>query len=134
LTSDAMPARSAAGPAAGAPIRTPIRAARDAGGDKIVSKVWAGTCRNVRRGGGGTVPASAPRPCPPMAEPGLRERKKQRTREAILKAAFAMFAESGFDRVHVADIAAAAEVSKPTLFAYFPTKEDLVLHRFSEQE
>ncbi|HEY8479816.1 MAG TPA: helix-turn-helix domain-containing protein [Spirillospora sp.] len=69
-----------------------------------------------------------------MAEPGLRERKKQRTREAILKAAFAMFAESGFDRVHVADIAAAAEVSKPTLFAYFPTKEDLVLHRFSEQE
>ncbi|WP_329239088.1 TetR/AcrR family transcriptional regulator [Actinoallomurus sp. NBC_01490] len=69
-----------------------------------------------------------------MAEPGLRERKKQRTREAISNAAFALFEESGFDGVSVADIAAAAEVSKPTLFAYFPTKEDLVLHRFSDRE
>ncbi|MGY2062119.1 helix-turn-helix domain-containing protein, partial [Nocardia gipuzkoensis] len=65
-----------------------------------------------------------------MEAHGLRERKKRRTREAILDAAFAMFEESGFDRVSVADIAAAAEVSKPTLFAYFPTKEDLVLRRF----
>jgi AcrR family transcriptional regulator len=69
-----------------------------------------------------------------MAEPGLRERKKQRTREAISNAAFALFEKSGFDGVSVADIAAAAEVSKPTLFAYFPTKEDLVLHRFSDQK
>ncbi|PXX61100.1 TetR family transcriptional regulator [Nocardia tenerifensis] len=65
-----------------------------------------------------------------MEEPGLRERKKRRTREAIAEAAFALFRESGFDGVSVADIAAAAEVSKPTLFAYFPTKEDLVLRRF----
>lgn len=65
-----------------------------------------------------------------MAELGLRERKKRRTREAIMAAAFALFEEAGFDRVSVADIAAAAEVSKPTLFAYFPTKEDLVLRRF----
>ncbi|RDI42486.1 TetR/AcrR family transcriptional regulator [Nocardia mexicana] len=61
----------------------------------------------------------------------LRERKKRRTREAILEAAFALFEESGFDGASVAEIAAAAEISKPTLFAYFPTKEDLVLHRFS---
>ncbi|MFI6043938.1 TetR/AcrR family transcriptional regulator [Nocardia sp. NPDC051321] len=65
-----------------------------------------------------------------MEEPGLRERKKTRTREAIAEAAFALFQKSGFDGVSVADIAAAAEVSKPTLFAYFPTKEDLVLRRF----
>lgn len=65
-----------------------------------------------------------------MEEPGLRERKKSRTRQAIVDAAFALFQESGFDGVSVADIAAAAEVSKPTLFAYFPTKEDLVLRRF----
>ncbi|MCE6995366.1 TetR/AcrR family transcriptional regulator [Saccharothrix sp. S26] len=65
-----------------------------------------------------------------MEELGLRERKKRRTREAIVEAAFALFRESGFDDVSVADIAAAAEVSKPTLFAYFPTKEDLVLRRF----
>ncbi|MFC3998000.1 TetR/AcrR family transcriptional regulator [Nocardiopsis sediminis] len=70
-----------------------------------------------------------------MAEPtGLRELKKQRTRQAISEAAIALFRESGFDRVSVADIAAAAEVSKPTLFAYFPTKEDLVLHRFADHE
>ncbi|MCK9895985.1 helix-turn-helix domain-containing protein [Frankia sp. AgB32] len=40
-----------------------------------------------------------------------------------------LFCQRGFDDVSVAEIAAAAQVSKPTLFAYFPTKEDLVLHR-----
>ena len=65
-----------------------------------------------------------------MESPGLRERKKARTREAILEAAFDRFETSGFDAVSVTEIAAAAEVSKPTLFAYFPTKEDLVLRRF----
>jgi AcrR family transcriptional regulator len=69
-----------------------------------------------------------------MAELGLRERKKRRTREAIMEAAFALFQESGFDHVSVADVAAAAEVSKPTLFAYFPAKEDLVLRRFINYE
>lgn len=67
-----------------------------------------------------------------MEELGLRERKKRRTREAIADAAFALFGRSGFDSVSVADIAAAAEVSKPTLFAYFPAKEDLVLRRFTD--
>ncbi|MBB6171714.1 AcrR family transcriptional regulator [Nocardiopsis mwathae] len=70
-----------------------------------------------------------------MNEPtGLRERKKQRTRRAISEAAVRLFQESGFDQVSVADVAAAAEVSKPTLFAYFPSKEDLVLHRFADHE
>lgn len=69
-----------------------------------------------------------------MTEPGLRERKKQRTREAISTAALALFHESGFERVSVAAVAAAAEVSKPTVFAYFPTKEDLVLHRFADRD
>ncbi|QGV77430.1 TetR/AcrR family transcriptional regulator [Streptomyces ficellus] len=63
---------------------------------------------------------------------GLRERKKQRTREAISDAAITLFLEHGFDQVSVADIAAVAEVSKPTLFKYFPTKEDLVVHRFAD--
>lgn len=65
---------------------------------------------------------------------GLRERKKLRTRAAILDAAYSLFRESGFDAVSVADIAAAAEISKPTLFAYFQTKEDLALSRFLFEE
>ncbi|RST17094.1 TetR family transcriptional regulator [Streptomyces sp. WAC05374] len=63
---------------------------------------------------------------------GLRERKKRQTYEAISEAAIALFLEKGFDRVPVAEVAAAAEVSKPTLFRYFPAKEDLVLHRFAD--
>jgi AcrR family transcriptional regulator len=65
---------------------------------------------------------------------GLRERKKQQTHEALSRAAVALFLERGFDEVSVADIAAAAEVSKPTLFKYFPTKPDLVLHRIADHE
>jgi len=61
---------------------------------------------------------------------GLRERKKQRTRDVISEAAISLFLEHGFDKVSVAEIAAAAEVSKMTVFNYFPTKEDLVLNRF----
>ncbi|MFF2776026.1 TetR/AcrR family transcriptional regulator [Streptomyces sp. NPDC058052] len=70
-----------------------------------------------------------------MSEPtGLRARKKVRTREAIADAAVSLFLERGFDRVSVNDIAAAAEVSKPTLFRYFPAKEDLVLDRFADHQ
>jgi AcrR family transcriptional regulator len=63
---------------------------------------------------------------------GLRERKKQQTYDALSQAAIALFLERGFDEVPVADIAAAADVSKPTLFKYFPTKEDLVMHRIGD--
>jgi AcrR family transcriptional regulator len=60
------------------------------------------------------------------AEFGLRERKKQRTRQLIADTARGMFAERGFDAVTVAEVARAAEVSEATVFNYFPTKEDLV--------
>ena len=53
---------------------------------------------------------------------GLRARKKARTHDAIADAAISLFLAHGFDRVSVTDIAAAAEVSKPTLFRYFATK------------
>jgi AcrR family transcriptional regulator len=65
---------------------------------------------------------------------GLRARKQQRTRQAISDAAISLFLARGFDQVPVADVAAAAEVSKPTLFRYFPTKEDLVLHRIADHQ
>ncbi|MFJ9692582.1 TetR/AcrR family transcriptional regulator [Kitasatospora sp. NPDC101183] len=63
---------------------------------------------------------------------GLRERKKQQTRRAISEAAIALFLERGFDGVPVSDVAAAADVSTMTVFNHFPTKEDLVLHRFED--
>ncbi|MGW0770001.1 TetR/AcrR family transcriptional regulator [Streptomyces sp. NPDC002676] len=63
---------------------------------------------------------------------GLRERKKQQTRRAISEAAISLFLERGFDKVSVADVAAVANVSTVTVFNYFPTKEDLALHRFED--
>ncbi|OIJ95486.1 TetR family transcriptional regulator [Streptomyces sp. MUSC 14] len=65
---------------------------------------------------------------------GLRESKKERTRETISATAIRLFLAEGFDQVSITEIAAAAEVSRRTLFAYFPTKEDLVLHRFADHE
>ena len=61
-------------------------------------------------------------------EPGLRERKKLRTRELIAETARRLFVERGFGAVPVADVARAAEVSDATVFNYFPTKEDLVFY------
>lgn len=63
---------------------------------------------------------------------GLRERKKRQRHQAISDAAITLFLAKGFDRVSVAEVAAAAEISKPTLFRYFPAKEDLALHRFAD--
>jgi AcrR family transcriptional regulator len=68
-----------------------------------------------------------------VTEPtGLRARKKARTHDAIADAAISLFLAHGFDHVSVTDIAATAEISKPTLFRYFATKEDLVLHRIAD--
>ncbi|MFF4254047.1 TetR family transcriptional regulator [Streptomyces sp. NPDC001663] len=69
-----------------------------------------------------------------MAEIGLRERKRQRMYQDVSDIAVRLFMERGFDAVSVAEVAAAAAISKPTLFRYFPAKEDLVLHRFADHE
>ncbi|MEW2397832.1 TetR family transcriptional regulator [Streptomyces sp. NPDC046862] len=69
-----------------------------------------------------------------MSEIGLRERKKRRMYQVVSDIAIGLFLEKGFDQVSVAEVAAAAEISKPTLFRYFPAKEDLVLHRFADHE
>jgi AcrR family transcriptional regulator len=61
-----------------------------------------------------------------VPRPGLRERKKQLTRQAILDASERLFEEHGYDGVTVAQIADAANVSVKTLFTYFDSKEDLV--------
>jgi AcrR family transcriptional regulator len=67
-------------------------------------------------------------------ELGLRERKKQRTRELIAASARDLFIERGFETVPVAEIARAAEVSEATVFNYFPTKEDLLYSRLEAFE
>jgi AcrR family transcriptional regulator len=67
-------------------------------------------------------------------ELGLRERKKQRTRQLIAETARRLFSERGFDRVTIAEVARAAEVSEQTVFNYFPTKEDLVYWRLETFE
>jgi len=65
---------------------------------------------------------------------GLRERKKEQTRQRIAAVALGLFAERGFDAVTVNEIAEAAEVAKATLFTYFPTKESLVLHGVGDDD
>ncbi|MEV5549411.1 TetR family transcriptional regulator [Streptomyces sp. NPDC052309] len=69
-----------------------------------------------------------------MSEMGLRERKRRRMFQVVSDIAIGLFVEKGFDAVSVAEVAAAAEISKPTLFRYFPAKEDLVLHRIADHE
>ena len=57
---------------------------------------------------------------------GLRERKKRATRTALRDAAMDLFARQGFAATTIDQIADAANVSRATVFGYFPTKEELV--------
>jgi len=63
-------------------------------------------------------------------KPGLRERKKRRTRETIVAAATKLFVERGYETTTTLQIADAAEVSPSTFFKYFPTKADVVFSLF----
>jgi AcrR family transcriptional regulator len=64
---------------------------------------------------------------------GLRERKKQQTRAAILREADARFASKGFEATTVDELCEAVEISKRTFFRYFGSKEDLVFPNHEER-
>ena len=59
---------------------------------------------------------------------GLRERKKQKTRESIQREAMRLFEKQGYEQTTIEQIAAAVEISPSTFFNYFPSKEDVVLY------
>jgi AcrR family transcriptional regulator len=61
---------------------------------------------------------------------GLRELKKEQSRQLIAGTAWRLFADRGFDKVTVAEIAREAQVAEATVFNYFPSKEDLFYSRF----
>lgn len=61
-----------------------------------------------------------------ITEPGLRERKKARQREVILHAGIELFRTRGYEQTTVDDIARAADISQPTFYKYFPSKDALL--------
>jgi len=65
---------------------------------------------------------------------GLRELKRERTRQLIADVAGRLFAERGFDRVSVAQVAREAQVAEATVFNYFASKEDLFYSRLETFE
>jgi AcrR family transcriptional regulator len=67
-----------------------------------------------------------------LPDPSLRDRKKTRRRAEIMAAAKELFARQGVDATTMADIAAAAEVSAPTVFNYFGSKDGILTAMIEE--
>ena len=69
---------------------------------------------------------SKAKPAAATGVPGLRERKRQQTRERLTRVAMALFLDRGFEATTLDDIAAAADISRRSFFHYFGSKEDVV--------
>jgi AcrR family transcriptional regulator len=63
---------------------------------------------------------------PARTLPSLRDRKKERSRQALVDAAAGLFERRGYDQTTIADIAAAADIGTRTFFSYFASKEELL--------
>jgi AcrR family transcriptional regulator len=68
-----------------------------------------------------------------MTEAGLRERKKQKTRCALIESAFALFKCKGFEATTIDEIADAVDISPRTFFRYFGSKEEVALSLVDQQ-
>ncbi len=66
-------------------------------------------------------------------EVGLRERKRQQTRQALISAAMRLFEEKGYDETTVAEIAVGAGVSTKTFFNYFASKDEVLFPHLSRR-
>ena len=55
--------------------------------------------------------------------PGLRERKKARLRQQIIETAIRLFRKQGYEKTRIDDIVKILEISQPTFFRYFPSKD-----------
>ncbi|MFB6891774.1 TetR family transcriptional regulator [Kitasatospora sp. NPDC056327] len=78
--------------------------------------------------------AAQPASPAPAPEPGLRARKKQRTRDALIEAAHRLFLGQGFAHTTVDEIAGAVDVSQRTFFRYFANKDEVALAVLAEAE
>jgi len=72
-------------------------------------------------------------PSPSRPPPGRRERNKEKTKQAILQVALALFSRKGFYRTATKEISRKAGIAEGTLFNYFRTKEDLAMYFMEDQ-
>jgi len=87
------------------------------------SPVRLGRARRLEGSADGRVPDRASRAAASEAIPGLRERKKVRLRQQIIDTSIRLFRKRGYENTRIDDIVQILEISQPTFFRYFPSKD-----------
>jgi len=87
------------------------------------SPVRLDRARRLKGSADGRVPGRPPRAAASEAIPGLRERKKVRLRQQIIDTSIRLFRKRGYENTRIDDIVQILEISQPTFFRYFPSKD-----------